>query len=140
MVIQIKSNEDIAATYQVMRTLRQDFTDIQSYLIFVKRLMETYGYHLVAFKVNGEVEAVAGYRFGESLAWKKYLYIDDIVTNPHARSRGYGKKLLKWLIEEAKKNDCKAIHLDSGVQRHEAHRFYLRERMDIVFYHFRLDL
>jgi hypothetical protein len=33
------------------------------------------------------------------------------------------------------------LDLDSGVQRHDAHRFYLRERMHISSHHFtkRLD-
>jgi hypothetical protein len=30
------------------------------------------------------------------------------------------------------------VELDSGVQRHDAHRFYLTNRMVISSYHFRL--
>ena len=32
------------------------------------------------------------------------------------------------------------IDLDSGVQRHDAHRFYLRERMAITSHHFAKNL
>lgn len=32
------------------------------------------------------------------------------------------------------------LHLDSGVQRYGAHRFYLRHGMDITSHHFRLVL
>jgi hypothetical protein len=28
------------------------------------------------------------------------------------------------------------FHLDSGVQRHRAHKFYLNRNLDIVCYHF----
>ena len=52
------------------------------------------GYRLVAAVVEGRVEAVAGYRFGESLAWDTYLYVDDLVTDERARSKGHGKLLL----------------------------------------------
>ncbi len=48
--------------------------------------------------------------------------------------------LLDWIGRYGKERGCTSLHLDSGVQRHAAHRFYLRERMDIVFYHFRKAL
>jgi hypothetical protein len=32
------------------------------------------------------------------------------------------------------------LHLDSGVQRFAAHRFYLARRMDITCHHFALKL
>lgn len=31
---------------------------------------------------------------------------------------------------------CNAFHLDSGTQRHDAHRFYLRHGFHISYYHF----
>jgi GNAT superfamily N-acetyltransferase len=98
------------------------------------------GYRLVAVVASGRVEAVAGYRFGESLAWDSYLYVDDLVTDERARSKGHGKLLLDWLKREAAARGCRDLHLDSGVQRFEAHRFYLRERMDITSHHFRIGL
>jgi GNAT superfamily N-acetyltransferase len=66
--------------------------------------------------------------------------VDDLVTDEQQRSQGDGKVMIDWLVEYARKNQCTELHLDSGVQRHEAHRFYLRERMDITCYHFRRSL
>jgi GNAT superfamily N-acetyltransferase len=84
--------------------------------------------------------AVAGYRLSESLVAGRNLYVDDLVSAETERSRGYGKLLLDWLKAEARAAGCSELHLDSGVQRHDAHRFYLRERMHISSYHFRLSL
>jgi len=64
------------------------------------------------------------------------MYVDDLVSDQNGRSKNYGKQMLAWLMDEARKNGCKEFHLDSGVQRHAAHRFYLRERMDISCFHF----
>ena len=48
--------------------------------------------------------------------------------------------MMDWLMKQARKEDCPAFHLDSGVQRFEAHGFYLKNRLHIVAYHFRRTL
>lgn len=40
----------------------------------------------------------------------------------------------------AREKDYDQFHLDSGVQRFGAHRFYLTKRMDISSHHFALRL
>ncbi|MFH1552992.1 MAG: GNAT family N-acetyltransferase [Candidatus Omnitrophota bacterium] len=84
--------------------------------------------------------AVAGFRFSECLAWGKIMYVDDLVTDENHRSKGYGDKLVDWLMEFAKKNECGQFHLDSGVQRFLAHRFYFRKALTISGYHFEVKL
>lgn len=112
----------------------------QQYIDQVKRQREAAGYEVAAFFDEGQVRCVAGYRISECLSWGKFLYVDDLVSDQNGRSKNYGKQMMDWLLDEAKNNDCKELHLDSGVQRHGAHRFYLRERMDITCYHFALKL
>jgi GNAT superfamily N-acetyltransferase len=129
---------EIDATFAVMRQLRPALV-AADYRVTVERMMQS-GFHLAAALEGPAVRAVAGYRFGESLAWGRYLYVDDLVTDDGARSRGFGQQLLDWLKAEARAHGCGELHLDSGVQRHGAHRFYLRERMDIASYHFRIPL
>jgi len=52
------------------------------------------------------------------------------------RSNGYGAQLLSWLKEYAAKEGCLQLHLDTGIQRKVAHRFYEREGMTIASFHF----
>jgi GNAT superfamily N-acetyltransferase len=73
------------------------------------------------------------------LATRK-LTIDDLVTDATARSKGYGHALMAYLTRIATEAGCTMLDLDSGVQRFEAHRFYLRERMNIAAHHFDLPL
>lgn len=134
----MSSRADIGATFPIMRQLRPHLIP-EDYVATITRLMAS-GFRLAAVLVGADVVAVAGYRIAESLAWGRYLYVDDLVTADSARSHGHGKLLLDWLKQEARANDCTELHLDSGVQRHEAHRFYLRERMDISSFHFKLPL
>jgi GNAT superfamily N-acetyltransferase len=105
----------------------------------VKRQAEIAGYKL-AYVLDQEVKAVAGFRLSECLAWGKFVYVDDLVAKDEERSKGYGGALFDWLVNYAIENDCDQFHLDSGVQRFAAHRFYLRKRMAIESHHFSLKL
>lgn len=139
MIIEAVSDEQILATREVMRQLRPHLS-ADDYLPTVKRMIQTDGYHLVALYDDGVVRAVAGYRFMEMLYCGKIIYVDDLNTDESTRSQGHGKKLLDWLKAEAQRHGCEQLHLDSGVQRESAHRFYFRERLTISAYHFRVML
>jgi len=83
---------------------------------------------------------VAGWRIVATTWVIRKLYVDDLVTTSTARSSGIGKALLDSMEERAKAAGCTALDLDSNVQRHHAHRFYLRERMAITAHHFTKQL
>ncbi len=133
-----KTPEEIRRCYPVMRELRTHFNDIEKFVARVVR-QQREGYLLAFVEAENEVRAVAGYRFMESLFSGKFLYVDDLVTRESDRSRGFGGQLLDWLIEEARTHDCEQLELDSGVQRFDAHRFYLVKRMKISSYHFSIS-
>jgi len=86
------------------------------------------------------MKAVAGFRISENLAYGKFLYVDDLVSKTEDRSKGYGGALFDWLVALAREHECDQFHLDSGVHRFAAHRFYLTKRMDISSHHFVLKL
>ena len=129
-----ETDDEIAACFPVMAQLRPHLS-AGEFVARVRRQMLS-GYRLAFVDDAGRVAAVAGYRLSENLAWGRFLYVDDLVTDAAARSRGHGERLLAWLTAEAERHGCAELHLDSGVQRHAAHRFYLRERMDITSHHF----
>jgi len=134
-----KTEEEIRRCYPVMRELRTHLAHEKEFTDRVA-VQQKQGYHLAFLESDGEVCAVAGYRFLDSLFSGKNLYVDDLVTRDADRSRGYGGKLLDWLADEARANNCKTLELDSGVQRFDAHRFYFSKRMSISSYHFRINL
>ena len=133
-----KTPEEIRRCHPVMRELRPLFQDPEQFVERVLRQQKE-GYQLAFLESEGEVCAVAGYRFLESLFSGKFLYVDDLVTRERDRSRGFGGQLLDWLIEQAREHGCENLELDSGVQRFDAHRFYLIKRMNISSYHFRIS-
>jgi GNAT superfamily N-acetyltransferase len=121
-----------------MRHLR-DFEDAESFLERV-RTQERSGYQLAYLEHEGRVATVAGFRFTENMAWGRHLYVDDLVSLPEARSMGCGAALLAWLADYGRSKGAVELHLDSGTQRTDAHRFYKREGLDNTGLHFRLNL
>jgi len=134
----VESSEDILACFSVIRHLR-DLEDATTFLRRV-RSQQLSGYHLAALRDGGDPVAVAGFRLGENLAWGRHLYVDDLVTLPEARSRRYGAALLTWLAEFGRSQGVDQLHLDSGKQRADAHRFYEREGLEASSIHFRRSL
>jgi GNAT superfamily N-acetyltransferase len=139
MIITCDTDEQIAATYPVMRQLRPHIAE-GDYLPTVRRMMESEGFRLAAALVDGQVRAVAGFRTMEMLYCGRIVYVDDLVTDEAARSTGQGKRLLDWLKDEGRRLGCTEIHLDSRVTRADAHRFYFREKMPVTAFHFATQL
>jgi GNAT superfamily N-acetyltransferase len=133
-----EDSRSIGACFRVMSQLRPALLENQ----FVERIerQRRQGYQLAYILHNNQVVAVAGFRVLECLAWGKFLYVDDLVTDEASRSSAFGKLLFAWLLQRANSEGCQQLHLDSGVQRYGAHRFYLRERMAITSHHFALEL
>ena len=137
-IIIAKTDPQIRRCYPLVRELRPHVR-ANGFLERVRRQM-TQGYRLIFLEVQGETRALAGYRISECLAWGKFLYVDDLITRGADRSRGYAGLLIDWLLAEAAKENCREFHLDSGVQRFAAHRFYLMKRLEITCHHFALTL
>ena len=89
-----------------------------------------------AYDDRGVCVGAAGWRVVDNTSQIRKLYVDDLVTTEGARSTGVGRGLLGHLEERAREAGCRYLNLDSGTHRTDAHRFYLRERLDIVAFNF----
>ena len=94
------------------------------------------GYRFLAAFDGDRCLGVAGWRLVATAHVGRKLYVDDLVTASAARSTGVGRALLGELERRARAAGCSVLDLDSGVQRHDAHRFYFRERMHVSSHHF----
>jgi GNAT superfamily N-acetyltransferase len=83
---------------------------------------------------------VAGWRIVATTFCGRKLTIDDLVVAAAARSIGIGHALLAELRQRARTADCQRLDLDSATQRTGAHRFYTREHMAILAFHFVTEL
>jgi GNAT superfamily N-acetyltransferase len=138
LIAHAETEDRIARCFPVMSQLRPHIPEAD----FVGRIQrqQQSGYRLAYLEADAIVRAVAGYRLGENLFSGRYCYVDDLVTDEHHRSHGHGRALFDWLVALAREAGCQSFELDSGVQRFDAHRFYLTQRMKISSHHFSLPL
>ena len=134
-IITATTHDQIQSCYLAFKELRPHLAE-DSFVQQVLRQQTNHNYTLVYLEVNHLVVAAAGFRIAEYLAWGKTFYVDDLITIESQRSKGYAKTLLNYLIESAKELQCDEFHLDSGTQRHEAHRLYKKAFLDINSFHF----
>jgi GNAT superfamily N-acetyltransferase len=133
------STQAITDCFPVITELRPHL-ELTDFVAQVQRQQQQFNYQLIYLQVDETIQTVAGFRVSESLAWGKFLYVDDLVSKSGDRSKGYGNQLFNWLIDYARTENCQQLTLDSGVQRFAAHRFYLHQRMEITSHHFTIKL
>ena len=132
------TEEQILRCFPVMHELRPHLVDTEFVTRILRQMKESY--RLVYATQEKEVVAVAGYRLEEMLNRGPSMYVDDLVSSERVRGQGFGSKLFDWLVKRACEAGCVRFHLDSGVHRFEAHRFYLHKGMDITAHHFSMKL
>ena len=128
------SDAQIDACFPVIAQLRPHLQRHE--FVPIVRRMFGQGYGLAYIEADDGIQAVVGYRIVEMLRTGRMLEVDDLVTAAAARSKGYGQMLLDWCTDLARANQCSVVELDSAVHRADAHRFYFRERMHVLGFHF----
>lgn len=113
--------KDIEAMYQLSIELaeHEEATEEQ-FTNSVERMKKEQGFFecFVAEDLHtGALLGMAVYFFAYYTWVGKSLYLDDLIVSKSHRGKGIGKKLLKKIIKEAKKNGCQRIRwqvLDSN--------------------------
>lgn len=84
--------------------------------------------HLMVAELDGVIVgtfqlAYLTYLAGEN---RPDAQIEAIHVKTELRGRGIGTRMLKWVIAEAKANNCRRVQLTTDKQRTAAHGFYRR--------------
>jgi len=135
MQIQLaKDEKDILKCKDVIKELRTHI-DTENYVELIRKMIDE-GYQLAFIEENGKAVSAIGFRYLQFLHNGKHFYIDDLSTLPAFRGKGYAGKLLDYVAQLAEEKGFDVITLDSGYQRHDAHRLYLNKGFIITSYHF----
>lgn len=129
---------DIEACFPLMLQLRPQLL-VDEWLQRVI-LQRSEHYQLALLRDGRSARSCAGFRIHTNLFAGRHMYVDDLVSDETVRGAGYGQQLLGWLKSHARAQGCGQLHLDSGVQRFAAHKFYLMQGMRISSHHFQMDL
>lgn len=136
---EITPNET-ASAFAALSVLRPLLTDINGFVEQVNKIQRAQGYRLLGIFEEGKANAVAvcGFREETNLVSGRHIHIDDFVTVPQSRKRGYAHLLLSEVERIAKSHGIPQIQVDSNVssERTIAHRVYFQNGFEIRAYHF----
>jgi GNAT superfamily N-acetyltransferase len=119
---ELRSPQEWQEALPVLRELRPNLIE-PDYL----RLLESMGqegYRLFALRDDGIIVSLAGVAVRTNFHYGRHVWVHDLVTASTARSRGHGRRLLDFIENFARRENCKVVALSSGLQRTDAHRFY----------------
>ena len=105
---------------------------------YVTRMREVFasGADMAVCVRDEKVCGITVFRIIEKTYTGRELYCDDLVTDESLRSSGVGRALIGYMEAVAAERSCDALALDSGTQRHLAHKFYFREGLIVPAFHF----
>ncbi|PJI86217.1 acetyltransferase (GNAT) family protein [Yoonia maricola] len=98
------------------------------------------GYRLLAAHHGTTIVGVLGYVVNETLHWGRTLFVDDLIVDADQRGRGIGAALITAARDHGIAQGCDHLRLCSGLNRHDAHRFYEMRGMRRSSYQFILPL
>lgn len=135
--------EETATAFAALSVLRSSLTDINRFVEQINTRQRPAGYRLLGIFEEGKHNAVAVCGFHEvyNLASGHHIHIDDIVTMPQSRLKGYASRLLEEVRKIGAQAGATKIHLNVHVsqERADAHRLYFKNGFEISAYHFRCD-
>ncbi len=138
MKVHIATEEDIDKLIPVINELRKHRTKSELREMLTSQMQDRF--EVIYIGNEEEVFAMAGFRTMEVVFSGKTLYVDDLITLPGHRQKGYGGTLLRWMIQYAKDHGYDHFSLDSGHERKAAHRLYLKHGLEEIGAHFANDV
>ncbi|MDN4075213.1 MULTISPECIES: GNAT family N-acetyltransferase [Fictibacillus] len=122
IIRQLSTETEVKEAFSVMKQLRPHLTE--PLFVSLYEEMQTNGYTLFGCFDDEKLAAVAGFAIQTNLYYGKHVWVYDLVTDEHIRSKGHGKELLSFIESFAVHNNCNCVALSSGLAREDAHRFY----------------
>ena len=127
-ITEMSTEKEIIEAFPIVNQLRTHLEE-KEYTKLVSEAREKDMYRLFALYDQGDIVAVVGFKPMITLYYGRFVWVCDLVTDANSRSEGYGEKLLSFVHNWAAENHYESVALSSGLQRHDAHRFY-EEKME----------
>ncbi len=136
--IQKPKKGDFGEIYLLIKQLwpHRNFDKKKLNKIYLKGLFNERKEFLIA-KYNEKIVGFVSLSIRESFEEQgKVGLIDELIVDKDFQGKGFGKKLLKKMINVAKNKSCKSIELFSAFHRKIAHHLYRSNRFKITDYFF----
>jgi GNAT superfamily N-acetyltransferase len=104
----------------------EDFSDAEPYLPCWNEILQHNGLTYFVALDGCEIVATCNIIIVPNMTHgrRPYAFIENVVTHPDMRRKGYGRKVVQRAIDHAKSQNCYKILLLSSINRKNAHDFY----------------
>lgn len=129
----IKSNA-IYSIIPLLKILNNTISDD----ILKQRLDEmlTQGYKCIGIFDEDKLIGICGIWILTKYYVGKHIEPDNIVILPEYQNQKIGTKLIAWIYDYAKQNNCIASELNCYVGNEQAHKFWKKEGYEVIALHF----
>lgn len=126
--------EQMLENYELLVQLSPQITR-EKYRIMLEDMLR-HGYRQVGVFEGDKCIGISGFWISTKLYSGKYVELDNVVIDRDYRSKGIGKLLCDWVVEQGRSEGCETAMLDAYAENQDAHRFYFREGFIIRGFHF----
>ncbi len=98
------------------------------------------GYQCAGAYLEGHLVGICGLWVTTRFYCGKMIEPDNVVVHPDFRSLGVGQKLMAWVYDYARAENCEVVELNSYVGSSRAHKFYFNQGFQILGFHFQKKL
>lgn len=106
--------------------------------ILIERLdeMTRQGYQCAGLYVDGHLAGICGLWIMTKFYVGKHIEPDNVFILPDYRRLGYGKRLLKWVLEYGKSQGCIASEMNCYLANTAGNSFWEQEGFTKIGYHY----
>jgi GNAT superfamily N-acetyltransferase len=108
---ELTTDAQVMAAFPLMAELR-DRVKRDTFLEEI-RVQETEGYRLLGLYAGDILVCIAGVRRQHTTSRGPHAFVDDLVTHPDHRGKGYATELLKYVAVQAAANGLPRVYLDA---------------------------
>lgn len=128
-IVELKTTESLGRIYPLIKQQNPWMTKAR----FAAALKDMTGknYRCIAAVEGAKILGIAGFWQATRFWCGRYIEPDNVVVDKKYRSKGIGRKLMRWIEAEARRQKCEMVWLAGYTHSHAVHRFYLRERYNI---------
>lgn len=127
--------EEMKEAFPLVSQLRTHL-NINEYIELIDNMVDN-GYRAFGLFDSGKIVSYAGFAVLTNFYYSKHIWLYDLVVDKAKQGQGYGKQLLSYIEQYAKDNTINCIALSSGLEREDAHNFYVKgmyyEKSSYVF-------
>ncbi len=116
--------EDMKKSYALLCILYPSNFSMNDYMNLLQEMRSVH-YRQVVCLHQEKVIAVAGISTGTKLWCGKYMDMDNFIVHPEYRSQGIGDKLMKYIFNMSRDENCALLSCDVYNENYDAQKFYM---------------